>query len=147
MPERLAERPSTPSVQLVAFMETQISIVAPGINNSGLRVMESLYRGNQRVYGSSSQITIDAITAITRSIAPNRYSLQPPSDRSSRKPTIIAAVTQTRIPMNRQLKGTIKTHRITKIGIKNSPAEMGFPILFSASTAYSRPLSRGNRCQ
>jgi hypothetical protein len=80
---RLPETPSTPSEQLVALMESQMSPVASGMASQGLKGMNDFTPGNQMVVVVMPQITTAAPSAMTRSNTASWYSLNPPR-RSSR---------------------------------------------------------------
>ena len=143
MLERLADKPSTPSVQFVALIETHISKVPPTRYKLTGICTGSLSNGNQMVEPWRLSTIQVAKKAKPISMAPRRYSDQPPSDRSSKKPTIMAMKTQPKSPTKSRRKGTINKVRRMKTGMKKIPADIGFPTLCSASTAKARPLSVG----
>ena len=80
---RLPETPSTPSEQLVALIESQITPVASGMASHGGRTIASFQPGSQIVEAATPSIATEAPRATTRSITASRYSLKPPR-RSSR---------------------------------------------------------------
>ena len=147
MLERLADNPSTPSVQLVAFIDTHINTVPPKRYKPIGSCTGSFSKGNQIVEPWILNTIHDAKKAKPKSSAPRRYSDQPFSEWSSKKPTIMAMKTHAKRPTKSIRKGTSNRLRRMKTGIKKTPADIGFPRLFSASTAKARPLSVGKSFQ
>ena len=143
MLERLADKPSTPSVQLVAFIDTHINTVPPNRYKPMGSCTESFNKGNQIVEPWRLNTIQDAKKAKPKSKAPRRYSDQPFSEWSSKKPTVMAMKTHAKRPTNSIRKGTSNRLRRIKTGIKKTPADPGFPTLCSASTAKALPLSFG----
>ena len=80
---RLPETPSTPSEQLVALIESQITPVASGVASQGLSGMTDFQSGNQRSVVWKPQMAKAAPAAMIRSKTASVYSLNPPR-RSSR---------------------------------------------------------------
>ena len=147
MLERLADNPSTPSVQFVALIDTQINEVPPKRYKLAGICTGPLSNGSQIVEPWRLNTIQVAKKAKPKSIAPKRYSDQPSWDQSSIKPTIMAMKTHPKSPIKFTWKGTINKARRMKTGIKKIPADIGFPTLCSASTAKARPLSVGKNFQ
>src|SRR5690606_7747778 len=98
MADRVPDRPSTPSVQLVQLIAVQISTVPTGMKSQGETAIVDLVKGSHMVIGFNWQRMVAVTAARTRSISAFRYSPQPSPLLSSNHPDSIARKAMTRTP-------------------------------------------------